>query len=60
MYADTQVRTNKECFPQTTSNLAIDGEHDIKLFHIWEVHDIDYCPAIWFSSVRLQHENSYQ
>ena len=57
---DTQCRTNREHIIQRTSDLASDGKPDTKLFHIWQTHDIDDHLAIWFSSVRLQSENSYQ
>ena len=38
---NTEFRTNEECFTQRTRDLAIDGEPDMKLPHVWPMHDID-------------------
>ena len=57
---DMQFRTNQGHITQRTSDLLIDGEPDTKLFHIWQIQDNDDHAVIWFSSMRLQPENSHQ
>ena len=59
MSFNTKFRINQGYCTHRTRDLALDGEPDIKLPHVWKMHDFDDCPVIQFPSVRLQHENSW-